>query len=72
VAQSDERLHEVESRLNQLGDAAPQETRRDLFAETRWVVRKLALSNPLLDFDRALFIKRAPRMLPHASDQHYR
>ena len=31
----------------------------------------MALANPLLDFDTILFVKRAPGMFPHMSDQHY-
>ena len=31
----------------------------------------MALANPLLDFDSILFVKRAPGMLPHMSDQYY-
>jgi len=34
-------------------------------------VRELALANPLLSFDSILFVKRAPTMFPHMSDQHY-
>ncbi|MBI4581764.1 MAG: discoidin domain-containing protein [Planctomycetes bacterium] len=64
-------LGELRGRLNSLGDHTPPKARRDLFLEANWVVRKLALSNPLLDFDRVLFIKRAPGMLPHMSDQFY-
>ena len=35
------------------------------------MTRDLALSNPLLDFDSILFVKRAPTMFPHLSDQYY-
>jgi len=31
----------------------------------------MALANPLLDFDTLLFVKRAPGMFPHMSDQFY-
>lgn len=34
-------------------------------------IRSLALRNPLLDFDEILFVKRAPTMFPHISDQYY-
>ncbi len=37
----------------------------------RETTRDLALSNPLLDFDTILFVKRAPTMFPHISDQYY-
>jgi hypothetical protein len=36
-----------------------------------WAVRSMALRNPLLDFDEILFVKRAPTMFPHVSDQYY-
>jgi len=39
--------------------------------QMRWAVRQMALSNPLLDFDSILFVKRAPGTLPHISDQYY-
>ncbi|MCL2119872.1 MAG: discoidin domain-containing protein, partial [Planctomycetaceae bacterium] len=37
----------------------------------RGAIRKLALSNPLLDFDSVLFAKHAPSTFPHMSDQYY-
>ncbi len=44
---------------------------RTLYLRARWAVREMALANPLLDFDSLLFVKRAPGMFPHMSDQHY-
>ncbi len=32
--------------------------RRELYLQTRWTVRELALKNPLLDFDQVLFVRR--------------
>jgi hypothetical protein len=64
-------LKELEGRLGSLGKDSPPKAHRDLFLEANWEVRKLALSNPLLDFDKVLFVKRAPGMLPHLSDQFY-
>ena len=46
-------------------------TRRALYFRARSAVREMALANPLLDFDDLLFVKRAPGMFPHMSDQHY-
>ena len=43
----------------------------DLYLRARAAVRKLAMSNPLLDFDRILFVKRAPASYSHMSDQYY-
>ena len=37
----------------------------------RRAVRRMALANPLLDFDQILFVKQAPSMFPHMSDQFY-
>lgn len=35
------------------------------------VVRALALKNPLLDFEDIVFVKSAPTLFPHISDQFY-
>ena len=42
-----------------------------VYFAARETVRELAFPNPLLDFDRMLFVKRAPTMFPHISDQYY-
>ncbi|NQT39405.1 MAG: discoidin domain-containing protein, partial [Planctomycetes bacterium] len=47
------------------------ETRRKLYLEARWIVRRMALANPLLDFDDLLFVKRVPGTFTHMSDQYY-
>jgi len=44
---------------------------RSLYFRAHWAVRQMALKNPLLNFDTVLFVKRAPTMFPHMSDQHY-
>ena len=41
------------------------------YLELRWAIRKLAFENPLLNFDRILFVKRAPGAFPHMCDQYY-
>ena len=51
-------------------NAAPQ-TRKRLYFELRWAMRRLALANPLLSFDQILFTKRAPGSYSHMSDQYY-
>lgn len=60
------------SRLNPVWKraAAPPEV-RDLYFRARRAVRQLALSNPLLDFDKVLFVKRVPGSYSHMSDQNY-
>jgi hypothetical protein len=47
------------------------DARRQLYLDVRWTVRRLALRNPLLDFDSILFVKSAPTQFPHMSDQFY-
>lgn len=42
-----------------------------IYFQVEAVVRRLALSNPLLDFDSILFVKHAPPTFPHMSDQFY-
>ena len=37
----------------------------------RKTIRRLAWSNPLLDFDSIVFAKHAPAAFPHMSDQYY-
>jgi hypothetical protein len=58
VSRGLQRLEEVAGRLEQTGADAPEETRRALYLDARWALRGLVLSNPLLDFDRLLFVKR--------------
>jgi mono/diheme cytochrome c family protein len=50
------------------------------YFRARWAVRKMALRNPLLDFDRVLFVQREPARFKvsrksewytHMSDQYY-
>ena len=64
-------LHSLGERSKNLRGDTPEEFRRDLHLQARWVVRKMAFSNPLLNFDTILFVKRAPGTLPHMSDQYY-
>ncbi|MFO0925910.1 MAG: hypothetical protein U0736_02595 [Gemmataceae bacterium] len=45
--------------------AADDAVRRALYLEARHAVRRLALRNPLLDFDAVLFVKSAPGRFPH-------
>ena len=46
--------------------------RRALHFEARWLLRDIAFSNPLLDFDRLLFVKRHdPGGLFHMVHQYY-
>ena len=56
---------------DELKSAATMEARRELYFRAHWAVREMALANPLLKFDELLFVKRAPGIFPHMSDQHY-
>lgn len=51
-------LAEAEQLLQSRPAANTGQAGRDLYLRTRWIVRRLAFSNPLLDFDRLLFVKR--------------
>ena len=64
-------LARVSERLARLAKDAPAEQRRALYLESRWIVRRMALANPLLDFDTILFTKRIPPGFPHMSDEYY-
>lgn len=44
---------------------------RELYLQARWAIRRMALANPLLDFNDLLFVKRAPGTFTHMSDQNY-
>ncbi len=64
-------LEQAASKLKALPPNAPATAQREVYFQARWAVRRMALSNPLLNFDAILFVKRAPTMFPHMSDQHY-
>jgi hypothetical protein len=51
-------------------DVAGEEL-RERFLRAHWSVRRMALANPLLDFDDLLFVKRVPGSFTHMSDQYY-
>lgn len=53
-------LHDVSAALKELPAEAPANALRNLDFKAQWAVRRLALANPLLDFDKLLFVKRAP------------
>ncbi|MFV1964165.1 MAG: discoidin domain-containing protein [Pirellulaceae bacterium] len=64
-------LDKVEQEWASAKPDASIESRRALYLKARWIVRKLAFSNPRLDFDRLLFVKRVPTSFTHMSDQYY-
>lgn len=63
-------LRQVLQEFRKLPSEAAEESCRSLYFRARWAVREMALSNPLLSH-RILFVKRAPGMFPHMSDQFY-
>ncbi len=66
-----QKIERLQAELSQLSGSVDEATLRDVYLRARWAVRELALANPLLNFDRLLFTKRAPGMFPHMSDQFY-
>lgn len=66
-----ERLQQIAAEWKQLSSDGSDARRQQLYLEAHWTVRAMALKNPLLNFDNLLFVKRAPAILPHMSDQHY-
>ena len=44
---------------------------QNLYHRTRWLKRRVALANPLMDFDRLLFVKRVPTSYSHLVMQYY-
>ncbi len=62
-------LREIGHRSENLPTDNTPATRRDLYLEAQWAVRRLALSNPLIDFEDLLFVRRAPnRLLCHCDE----
>ena len=64
-------LDEVARREKQIPDEQGEQLKRELYFRARWAVRRIALKNPLLDFDDLLLVKRVPGTFTHMSDQYY-
>ncbi|MFV2069169.1 MAG: discoidin domain-containing protein, partial [Pirellulales bacterium] len=66
-------LGKLDGRLAKLEaePAVSDQVRRRVYFEARWLLRRIAFCNPLLDFERLLFIKRHRGSLPHMCDQYY-
>ncbi len=62
----DRRLADLEDRA-----AVPDQVRKGVYFEARRLLRRIAFTNPLLDFEKLLFIKRHRGSLPHVCDQYY-
>lgn len=72
-----QRLAPMAAELRKLQDTAGEvqvtdaERRLELFQKAHDLRRKIALSNPLLDFDKILLIKRHRATFNHMCDQYY-
>jgi len=64
------RLEAVRRRISSQGTESA-DSEKSLYLEARWAIRRMALMNPLLDFEKILFVKRVPPAFPHMSDQYY-
>jgi len=63
-------LRRLETRLTQTGSSLDE--RRQTYFAVRRTIRRIAFCNPLLDFDKILFIKRHhPGGVFHMCDQYY-
>ena len=68
------KLDELDRRLSSLESAGevPEAVRCEVYLDARRLVRKIAFANPLLDFDKILFVKRHdPGGLYHMVHQYY-
>ena len=57
--------------LERLKGIGPDKIDCPVYFEARWLQRRLALANPILDFDAILIAKRVPGSYNHMSDQYY-
>jgi len=64
-------LDGARGQLDELGVDASEQQWQALYFRVRRTTRRMALRNPLLDFDQIVFVKRVPTMFPHLSDQYY-
>ncbi|MHC4334592.1 MAG: TolB-like translocation protein, partial [Planctomycetota bacterium] len=64
-------LRSIAAEFGSPGENVSRERLVGLYLGARWAVRRMALRNPLLDFDAVLFAKAAPTRFPHISDQYY-
>ncbi|NQT53567.1 discoidin domain-containing protein, partial [bacterium] len=65
------RLDALAQRAKALPQTASLDEQRKLYFDIRWTIRRIALANPLLDFDRIFITKRRPASFTHMSDQYY-
>ena len=67
------KVDEAVRRLDEVERSAKsdQESSESLYIRAREAIRKLVFSNPLINFDKLVFVKRAPGTYSHMSDQNY-
>ena len=61
----------LKERLAALRALPPSSYGQAKYLEARWLQRRLALANPLLDFEAILVTQRVPGSFNHMSDQYY-
>ncbi len=66
-----EAVRSAVAEAQKLPPQASAKARRELYLRVRWAVRRMALKNPLLNFDDLVFVKRVPGSFTHMSDQNY-
>ncbi len=71
VREHETALRDLARQLKGLTTDASDDAERKTYVQAHSAVREMALSNPLLDFDRIVFAKRVPPAFPHMSDQYY-
>ncbi|MBN1346597.1 MAG: discoidin domain-containing protein [Phycisphaerae bacterium] len=68
VRAESERIEQLGRRISEM---PAEKLAKEHYLESRWVLRRLTLANPLLDFDALLVTKRVPGSFNHMSDQYY-
>ncbi len=69
--EASKRLQAIDNGVTALDVGASDDQWQSHYFAARRMIRRLSLANPLLDFRDLLFVKRAPSMFPHLSDQYY-
>jgi hypothetical protein len=67
-------LERLSSQLNdpEASDNSAPNARRRIYLQVRWLARRIAFTNPLLNFDKLLFVKRHDAAgVFHMCDQYY-
>ena len=62
VSEQVEALQQIGRQVEPPAAAPGGDGERRLYLAAQWAIRRMALANPLLDFDRVLFVKRAPNV----------